>query len=93
MLKTRLARIPNVVAEPAPGGGDPRFHDGRPGAGRAPVCHNDHYWQVYFDTNRLIADSFGEAGSRAQPANRRAQPRHARRRVAPCCSSCWSAGG
>ena len=27
-----------------------------------PYCHNDHYWQVYFDTNRLIADSFGEAG-------------------------------
>jgi small conductance mechanosensitive channel len=19
-----------------------------------PYCHNDHYWQVYFDTNRVI---------------------------------------
>ena len=27
-----------------------------------PFCHNDHYWQVYFDTNRLIAETFGEAG-------------------------------
>jgi small conductance mechanosensitive channel len=27
-----------------------------------PYCHNDHYWQVYFDTNRLIRESFGEAG-------------------------------
>jgi small conductance mechanosensitive channel len=27
-----------------------------------PYCHNQHYWQVYFDTNRLIRESFGEAG-------------------------------
>jgi small conductance mechanosensitive channel len=23
---------------------------------------NDHCWQVYFDTNRLIREAFGEAG-------------------------------
>jgi len=22
-----------------------------------PFCHTDHYWQVYFDTNKAIADS------------------------------------
>ena len=27
-----------------------------------PYCHNDNYWQVYFDTNRLIAQTFGSAG-------------------------------
>jgi len=27
-----------------------------------PHCHNDHYWQVYFDTNRIIRESFGQAG-------------------------------
>lgn len=27
-----------------------------------PYCHNDHYWQVYFDTNRTIRESFGAAG-------------------------------
>jgi len=27
-----------------------------------PYCHTDHYWQVYFDTNRLIRESFGAAG-------------------------------
>ena len=27
-----------------------------------PYCHTDHYWQVYFDTNKLIARTFGEAG-------------------------------
>lgn len=27
-----------------------------------PYCHNEHYWQVYFDTNRIIKDALGEAG-------------------------------
>jgi len=27
-----------------------------------PNCHNKDYWQVYFDTNRLIRETFGEAG-------------------------------
>jgi len=25
-------------------------------------CSQDNYWQVYFDTNRTIRESFGEAG-------------------------------
>jgi small conductance mechanosensitive channel len=29
---------------------------------RAPNCHNQDYWQVYFDADRLIRDTFGEAG-------------------------------
>jgi len=27
-----------------------------------PFCHTDHYWQVYFDANRAIADVGAEAG-------------------------------
>ncbi len=27
-----------------------------------PYCHTDHYWQVYFDTNKVIRESFGSAG-------------------------------
>src|SRR5215470_17288988 len=26
-----------------------------------PYCHNDHYWQVYFDTNRSIREVGGDA--------------------------------
>ena len=26
-----------------------------------PYCHDDKYWQVYFDTNRTIREAFGEA--------------------------------
>jgi small conductance mechanosensitive channel len=25
-------------------------------------CSNQHYWQVYFDTNRLIREAFDSAG-------------------------------
>ena len=27
-----------------------------------PYCHNDHYWQVYFDTNKTIREALAEAG-------------------------------
>ena len=59
-LKVTLAAIPNVVAAPAP---DVEILDfiGALLAVR-PYCHTDHYWQVYFDTNNLIAATFGTAG-------------------------------
>jgi small conductance mechanosensitive channel len=27
-----------------------------------PYTHTDHYWQVYFDTNRTIVETFTGAG-------------------------------
>jgi small conductance mechanosensitive channel len=27
-----------------------------------PYTHTDHYWQVYFDTNRVIADTLSAHG-------------------------------
>jgi small conductance mechanosensitive channel len=27
-----------------------------------PFCHDDAYWQVYFDTNRAIRETFAAAG-------------------------------
>ena len=27
-----------------------------------PYCHTDHYWQVYFDALRTVAQAFSEAG-------------------------------
>ncbi|MEI7445290.1 MAG: mechanosensitive ion channel family protein [Burkholderiales bacterium] len=61
-LKARLSSIPNVMAEPAP---DVEILDFNPmGAQLAvrPYCHTDHYWQVYFDTNRVIREEFSQAG-------------------------------
>jgi small conductance mechanosensitive channel len=61
-LKARLSTIPNVLAEPAP---DVEILDFNPmGAQLAvrPYCHTDHFWQVWFDTNRVIREEFSRAG-------------------------------
>jgi len=62
LLKERLARLPNVLAQPAPDVEILTFTPLGPVLAVRPYCHNDHYWQVYFDTNRVIRESFGEAG-------------------------------
>jgi small conductance mechanosensitive channel len=62
LLKERLAKIPNVLAEPAPDVEILDFNLAGPVLAVRPYVHNDNYWQVYFDTNRVIRESFGEAG-------------------------------
>jgi small conductance mechanosensitive channel len=62
LLKERLARIPNVLATPAPDVDIIQFTPAGPQLCVRPYCSNQHYWQVYFDTNRLIRESFGDAG-------------------------------
>jgi len=61
-LKERLATIPNVVAAPAPDVEILSFNLAGPLLAVRPYCNNAHYWQVYFDTNRVIREAFGEAG-------------------------------
>ena len=62
LLKDRLTRIPNVLSSPAPDVDILQFTPAGPQLCVRPYCSNQHYWQVYFDTNRLIRESFGEAG-------------------------------
>ena len=62
LLKERLARIPNVLATPAPDVEILQFTPAGPLLCVRPYCSNQDYWQVYFDTNRIIRESFGEAG-------------------------------
>ena len=62
LLKERVARIPNVTATPAPEVEILEFNFAGPVLAVRPYTHTDHYWQVYFDTNRLIREAFGEAG-------------------------------
>ena len=62
LLRERLARIPHVLAQPAPDVEVLTFTPLGPVLAVRPYCHNDHYWQVYFDTNRTIREAFGEAG-------------------------------
>lgn len=61
-LKPALAAIPNVVAEPAPDVEILDFNERGTQLAVRPYCHTSHYWQVYFDTNTLIAKTFGTAG-------------------------------
>lgn len=61
LLKERLAKIPNVASNPAPDVEILEFNLAGPVLAVRPYCHTDHYWQVYFDTNRVIRESFGDA--------------------------------
>jgi small conductance mechanosensitive channel len=62
LIRERLSRIPNVLSSPAPDVEIVQFTPAGPLLCVRPYCRNDHYWQVYFDTNRLIREAFGEAG-------------------------------
>jgi small conductance mechanosensitive channel len=61
-LKEQLAKIPNVAANPAPDVEILEFNLAGPVLAVRPYCHNDHYWQVYFDTNKVIRETGGAAG-------------------------------
>ena len=69
LLRDRLARIPNVLATPAPDVDVLQFTPVGPVLCVRPYCSNQHYWQVYFDTNRTIRETFGEANFPAPVAS------------------------
>lgn len=62
LLKDKLPAIPNVLTNPAPDVEIVQFNLAGPVLAVRPYCHNENYWQVYFDTNRLIRESFQGAG-------------------------------
>jgi len=68
-LKDALPKIANVVADPAPAVEILTFNERGPVLAVRPFVHTDHYWQVYFDTNRTIRETFGAAGYPAAEAH------------------------
>lgn len=62
LLKPALAQVPNVLSSPAPDVEILTFNLAGPVLAVRPYCNNSHYWQVYFDTNRLIRETFAHAG-------------------------------
>lgn len=62
LLREKIATIPNVLPEPRVDVEILDFTLVGPVLAVRPYCHNDHYWQVYFDTNRMIREALGEAG-------------------------------
>jgi small conductance mechanosensitive channel len=61
-LRAAVTQVKNVLTTPAP---DIEILEHTP-LGTVltvrPYCHNDNYWQVYFDTNKAIADVRNAAG-------------------------------
>lgn len=62
LLRTQMASIANVVSRPAPEVEILEFNLVGPVLAVRPFCHNDHYWQVYFDGNRAIREALATAG-------------------------------
>ena len=61
-LRTAIAAIPNVVTAPAPDIEIIDFNERGAVLAVRPYTHTSHYWQVYFDTNKAITETFGAAG-------------------------------
>jgi small conductance mechanosensitive channel len=62
LLKDGLSRIPNQVPG-KPGDVEVlEFSERGPRLAVRPYTHTADYWQVYFDTNRMIVDVLGQAG-------------------------------
>lgn len=62
LLKDRLKAIPNVTIDPAPDVEVLKFSPMGPVLAVRPYTNNEHYWQVYFETNKAIREAFTEAG-------------------------------
>lgn len=61
-LRARVAAVPNVIAEPAPLVEIFEFNAMGTLLVVRPFAANEHYWQVYFDTNRAIQRTGADAG-------------------------------
>jgi small conductance mechanosensitive channel len=62
LLKEAVALVPNRADKTGVDVEILEFNEFGPKLAVRPYCHTDHYWQVYFDTNKTIADTLGAAG-------------------------------
>ncbi|MEN9905243.1 MAG: hypothetical protein RLZZ555_1808 [Pseudomonadota bacterium] len=62
LLKDAVAKVGNTRAEQGVDVEILEFNEFGPRLAVRPYCHTDHYWQVYFDANKAIADTLGGAG-------------------------------
>jgi len=60
-LKEALPKIANVLDEPKPDVEILTFNERGPVLAVRPYCDTAHFWQVYFDGNRIIRETFGAA--------------------------------
>ncbi|MBK7647615.1 MAG: mechanosensitive ion channel family protein [Betaproteobacteria bacterium] len=62
LLREKIAAIPNVLPEPKVDVEILDFTLVGPVLAVRPYCHNDNYWQVYFDTNKVLREALAAAG-------------------------------
>jgi small conductance mechanosensitive channel len=62
LLRTELLKVNNVLPKPAVDAEILEFTLVGPVLAVRPYCHTDHYWQVYFDSHRVIRKALGDAG-------------------------------
>jgi len=62
LLREKVAGVPNVVPSPPVEVEILEFNLIGPVLAVRPYCHTDHYWQVYFDGNRVIKEALTAAG-------------------------------
>lgn len=62
LLKERISKVANIAVSPPPDVEILEFNLAGPVLAVRPYCHTDHYWQVYFDTNKVIRETCGTAG-------------------------------
>lgn len=60
VLQAAVSQVPNIAS--GPDVGILEFNEFGTKLAVRPYCHNDHYWQVFFDGNQAIADALGAAG-------------------------------
>ena len=61
-LKDAVPKISNLRKTPPPDVEIIDFNTRGPVLAVRAYAHTDHFWQVYFDINRAISETFGEAG-------------------------------
>ncbi|MEY3201736.1 MAG: hypothetical protein RIR70_1286 [Pseudomonadota bacterium] len=62
LLREKISAIPNVLQDPKVDVEILDFTLVGPVLAVRPYCHNNHYWQVYFDTNKVIREALAAAG-------------------------------
>jgi small conductance mechanosensitive channel len=70
-LRQSVMTIPHVLSSPPPDVEILAVSSTGSTLAVRPFCHNDHYWQVYFDTNRMIGHIL-QNGIRRMPVPERA---------------------
>ena len=62
LLREGVQRVPNQYEGKPADVEVLEFSERGPRLAVRPYTHTSHYWQVYFDTNRMIVDVLGGAG-------------------------------